>query len=353
MSPTEQVKSNALREHIDLLATEIVERQYQLQQGVWERFGPEGRQKSVRDARYHLMYLAEAVDFEEPALFFNYIEWCNIVFAHLNMPSDTLTVTLTLMRDSVSEKLPEGKNSAAFAVLTEVLDRFPKMPRELPSYMPQEEPFSSIAKRYLELLIRADRQGAVSLIMDSVRQGMPVQDVYLKVFQPVQHEVGRLWQMHRLSVAQEHYCTAATQFIMAQLYPFVFASEKKKDRRLVAACIGGELHEMGIRMVADLFEMEGWHTYYLGANTPAESIVGMTEEHKADVVCVSTTLAIHLRLAADLIRALRNSNQGRQVKVLVGGYPFNVAPSLWQRIGADGQAHDAAEAIALAEKLAA
>lgn len=29
-----------------------------------------------------------------------------------------------------------------------------------------------------------------------------------------------------MSIAEEHYCTAATQLVMSQLYPFVFASEK-------------------------------------------------------------------------------------------------------------------------------
>ncbi|MCX8043008.1 MAG: cobalamin-dependent protein [Desulfobacterota bacterium] len=352
MCQTEAKRGKALRENIDLLANDVVERQYRLQHGVWERFGAEGRAKSVRDARYHLCYLAEAVDFEEPELFFHYIQWCKIVFAHINLPADTLPVTLALMRDAIGTVLPDAQRSGAYEVLNGALERFPKMSVELPSFLPQGEPFASLAQRYLDLLIRTDRHGALSLIMDSVRQGMPVRDVYLKVFQPVQHEVGRLWQMNRLSVAQEHYCTAATQFVMAHLYPFVFATEKK-DRRLVAACIGGELHEMGIRMVSDLFEMEGWQTYYLGANTPIDSIVRMTEEQHADMVCVSTTLAIHLSLVADLIHALRGSDRARRVKVLVGGYPFNVASSLWKRLGADGQAHDAAEAIALAEKLAA
>lgn len=41
------------------------------------------------------------------------------------------------------------------------------------------------------------------------------------------------------------------------------------------------------------------------------------------------------------------------VKVLVGGYPFNVDLDLWRRIGADGCARDAAEAIELAKRLAA
>ena len=108
------------------------------------------------------------------------------------------------------------------------------------------------------------------MILQAVEQGSPVKDIYQRVFQPTQHEIGRLWQTNQISVAQEHYCTAATQLAMAQLYPYTFSAERS-GRRLVAACVSGELHEIGARIVADLFEMAGWDTYYLGANTPTRS----------------------------------------------------------------------------------
>ena len=88
-----------------------------------------------------------------------------------------------------------------------------------------------------------------------VEQGTPARDIYLQVFQPAQREVGRLGQTNRISVALEHYVTAATQPIMSQLYPRIFSPEKT-GRRLIATCVGGELHEIGVRMVADFFEMD-------------------------------------------------------------------------------------------------
>src|SRR5438270_3091285 len=36
---------------------------------------------------------------------------------------------------------------------------------------------------------------------------------------------------------------------------------------------------------------------------------------------------------------------------MVGGYPFNVDPELWQRFGADGHAKDAGEALNIAPGL--
>jgi methanogenic corrinoid protein MtbC1 len=169
----------------------------------------------------------------------------------------------------------------------------------------------------------------------------------MHVFQPTQREVGRLWQINRVSVAQEHYCTAATQLIMSQLYPHIFGAPRI-DRRLVATCVGGELHEIGIRMVADFFEMEGWDTYYLGANTPLEGVVETVVERQADTLGISATMTFHVREVIALIEGVRACEMGGRTKILVGGYPFNLSRDLWRQVGADGCALNAQEAVDVA-----
>ncbi len=83
----------------------------------------------------------------------------------------------------------------------------------------------------------------------------------LRVFQPALYEVSELWQRNIISVSQEHYCTVATQFTMSLLYPHIFRG-KKSDRVFVGCCVGGELHEIGMRMVTDFFEIEGDCWFY-------------------------------------------------------------------------------------------
>ena len=61
----------------------------------------------------------------------------------------------------------------------------------------------------------------------------------------------------------------------------------------------------------------------------------------------------HLRGVDELIHLVRAQPACRDVKILVGGYPFLVAPELWERVGADGTAANAQDAIALAGSLAA
>jgi methanogenic corrinoid protein MtbC1 len=63
-------------------------------------------------------------------------------------------------------------------------------------------------------------------------------------------------------------------------------------------------------------------------------------------------MSYHLRAVTDLIAAVRASDVGERVKILVGGYPFNLVPDLWQLVGADACARDAQDALAVAARLA-
>ena len=119
---------------------------------------------------------------------------------------------------------------------------------------------------------------------------------------------------------------------------------------MVAACIGGELHEMGIRMLADIFELYGWDTHYLGANVPVESIISTVKETKAKLIAISATMLKHVDNVKELIEKIRDSSI-RDVKILVGGYPFSINPDLWQLIGADDYAVSASEAVEKALEL--
>ncbi len=331
------------------LAERIVARIYDRHPGVCKPEG-EGRAKSLQDVGYHLSYLADAVAVADPSLFIDYTVWAKVLFAGLGLPKDALVVTLECTRAVLGETFSGDAASLVDEYLEAGLERVRQAPTTLPTFIGDDAPLAGLARRYLDVLLRGEREVASRLVLEAVEDGVDVKDIYLHVFQPVQREIGRLWQMNQVSVAQEHYCTAATQLIMSQLYPHIFATEKV-GRRLVAACVGGELHEIGMRMVADFFEMEGWDTYYVGANVPTETILRTLAEREPDVLGVSATITFHTRAVADLIERVRTSDAGAQVKILVGGYPFNAAPELWRRVGADGFARGAQEAVTLAHRL--
>ena len=213
----------------------------------------------------------------------------------------------------------------------------------------ESAPLVGLAKSYLDALLNVQKDEASRMILEAVKNGTDIKDIYMHVFESSQHEIGRLWQNNLITVAQEHYCTAATQLIISQLYPYIFRS-KKNGRRLIAACAAGEMHEIGVRMVADFFEMEGWDTYYLGANTPNESIIKTIIELKPDIIALSASIHSNVGVLMDLITSIRKLPEISEVKVMVGGRSFMLAPELFKKVGADGCPSDAQEAVSLASE---
>jgi MerR family transcriptional regulator, light-induced transcriptional regulator len=333
------------------LARRIVALQYEQQPDVWRRYGEAGRVKSVRDAEYHLSYLFEAVAAGSPLLFGEYLAWAKVLFDGLGLPADTLVGTLAATATVLREHLPAKERQAVLDCLQEGIDYLSVVTPVLPSFLLPDLPMASLASAYLEALLRHDRQAASRMVSESIGGGEDIRDVYLHVFQRSQYEIGRLWQMGKVTVAQEHYCTAATQMIISQLYPHLL-SAPRIGREAVVACVRGELHEVGARMVADFLEMEGWDTIYLGANTPDGSIVRLVQERRPSLLAVSATMTFHVGAVANLVQAVREV-VGRGQKIIVGGYPFNIAPGLWRSMGADGCARDAREAVELGRAMLA
>lgn len=207
-----------------------------------------------------------------------------------------------------------------------------------------------LSRKYLDALLTLDRQSASKMIHDAVEDGVSIKDIYIHVFEASQHEVGRLWQNNLINVAQEHYCSACTQQIMGELYPYIF-HQKPKLGKILATCVAGEMHEIGIRIIADLFQMEGWDSYYLGANTPTESILETISDLKPDLVAISASIHYNLPAVISLIEKIRKHIKRDQLKIMVGGRPFQISPELWKKVGADFQALNAVEAIKIANKI--
>jgi len=304
------------------------------------------RQKCTEDTRYHLDHLCEALTFKQPALFTEYVAWAAALLARLNIPGEALASHLVLLRTTLAAQLEGAGSALASEYLDAALAKIEGAAPEPPSFVEGAGALDILARDYLAALLHGERHTASRLILTSVEEGTSVKDVYLFVFQRAQREIGRLWQSNEISVAQEHYCTACTQMIMSLLYPRIFSTERN-GRRLVSTCVSGDLHEIGVRMVSDFFEMEGWDTFFLGANTPMSGTLQQVNDRKPHVLAISATMSYHVQPVADLIAATRAA--GNPPRILVGGAPFNAVAGLWKDVGADGYARDAAEAIVVAE----
>ena len=210
--------------------------------------------------------------------------------------------------------------------------------------------FLLLRKKYFDFVLSGDKDLATKLILDAARNKFSVKDIYFYVLERSLKEVGRLWEMNIMDISQEHYFSNVTQQIMSQLYPYINTKEKN-GYSCVSLSVNGDFHNIGIRMVTDLLEAEGWKTYYLGSNIPTQNVIKAVQDRKANVLIISATMAFNLDSVANLIKAVRSAKECKDIKIIVGGLAFNIDKHLWKTVGADGYASTAEETVKIAENL--
>lgn len=317
-----------------------------------ERYGEMGKLRCFEDAMYHIEYLAEAIKLQSPPLFNHYLEWAWQMLTARNIHKDDLTANIAFLSEAISKQFGEQERivQEINRYLQAGIHHLEKLQPNIETWLKEENPLHHEATTYLNFLLQGKRRQAAEHIDELVKQGHKVGDLYEHIFQVTQYEVGVRWQRNEITVAHEHYCTAATQLIMSRLYPLIF-SGAKKGNTMVACTVVDELHEIGIRMVSDFFEMDGWDTYYLGSNMPVTHLLQLLEEYNADLLALSVTLPKHVGKLEELIRVVRAKKTFENVKIMVGGYPFAVIPGLADQVGADATATSAREAVKTANAM--
>jgi methanogenic corrinoid protein MtbC1 len=191
----------------------------------------------------------------------------------------------------------------------------------------KESKYKDVAEAYISSQLERDKRKSSSIILDAVKDGTSIEDIYMEVFNPVMKEIGNLWYKGDITVDKEHYATAVTQGVMSQLYSRIF-STPRNGKTMVALCVGNELHEMGIRMLCDLFELRGWDTIYFGAAVPKESIMSTLEEYNPQLLLLSVTMPNYLEDYKSIIESVREKNKDNQIKIAAGGRAFDSAQNL-------------------------
>ncbi|MEI6556789.1 MAG: B12-binding domain-containing protein [Rhodospirillaceae bacterium] len=174
-------------------------------------------------------------------------------------------------------------------------------------------------RRYLKALLTGDRNRCTAVLEEQLQQEVPLKTVYLDLMQRAMYEVGTLWERNLVSVATEHLASATTERLLALVYPQLFTLPHK-DRRAIITCVPHEYHQIGPRMVADFFELHGWHGFSLGANTPTTALIRMIGERDPDVVGLSMSLLFNLPQLELMIEAV--SREFPTLELLLGGRAF-------------------------------
>ena len=209
--------------------------------------------------------------------------------------------------------------------------------------------FNLLQHDYLEAMHQGSGRRADQVIDRALSLKVTANEIYLHIFQNTAYEIGRLWQRNRFSVAQEHLATAIIERQMGDLHPY-FKPVQERKSKIVLGTVDNEQHRVGLRMVADFFEQDGWDVYYLGASVPTRTFISIAREFQADIIGVSAQMVYHLTEVMNFIKEVDRQGLGG-MPVMAGGYPFVQNPGLYQSLGIQFSGANALEAVKAANEI--
>jgi len=332
------------------LANWTVARQAELAPDLEKRYGATWRDDWVGHVESQLRFLAQSIAVRRPKLFADSAQWTKSAFQARGAADGDLLTSMRCLREVVEAELPESVAGTAAEYVAQAIEGIQAdLPDEV-APISSDNPHQRVLLQYLEAVLDGRREGAEKVILGAADAGLSIRDVYEHVLQPAQIELGRMWHAGEIGVADEHFGSSVTQSIMSILRRR-FPKQPRKGRLVVATAVAGDPHEIGVRMVADFFEMDGWDSIYLGANMPSADIVDVVRDRKASLLTASASTLLHLRAVGELIEQVRAEGSCAKTKIIVGGLPFLSAPDLWTELGADGSAPSAAAAVELGNSL--
>lgn len=308
-----------------------------------------------RDTRYNIDYLYTAYVLGDKKIMNTYAIWLYELMVGILKERFTREQTkeyVIFHLDAIKRTVPDIVSSEKQQKLQEIIEEAKQCIRE---YNPSEEAkkesrYEKEITEYMNCLFKKDTRKAISLIRKFADQGIDLDDIYVEILSESMKRVGELWHTAAITVDTEHYCTSVTQMAMAQMYDLLFDGDRK-NKTILSVCPGMELHEMGARIVTDLFENHGWDSIFLGAAVPVDYIMDSVRENQPDLVTLSVSMPQHLMDCEKAVREIKQ--EFPNIKIAVGGKAFESTNDIWKKWPVDIYSKDARELLAKAQELCA
>ena len=180
-------------------------------------------------------------------------------------------------------------------------------------------------------LAEHDKPAFVRTAVEAVSGGaVGIAQLYREVLTPLLVRAGSSWQRGRFAIWEEHLASAMVRSVVEIVYPGVLkakAAVPPAGRSVLLASPPEEGHDLGLRMVSDRFDMAGWTTYFLGADTPVDEVADAARRLGVDALVLSSSTHYHRVALRRHVDYLKERLPG--VDVWVGGPAFALNTDGW------------------------
>ena len=204
-------------------------------------------------------------------------------------------------------------------------------------------------KELADAVVDMDEDKAVAAAEEVVATHLDAYEAIEKGLSAGMERAGQLFDEEEYFIPELLMCSDAMYAGMDVLKPHISQDSVDEKRRVVIGVIQGDTHDIGKNLVKIMLETSGFDVTDLGRDIPPARFVETAREINADIIALSTLMTTTMDGMGEVVRQLKDQGIRDSFKVIVGGGP--ISQGFADRIGADGYAGNAADAVRLARRL--
>ena len=217
--------------------------------------------------------------------------------------------------------------------------------------MPNTKSLEILRDSFRDALAAMDKPSCVTLSLNALESGeADIVTIYEQVLAPTLNTMTDASVDQTLYIWQEHVRSSIVRSIIEACYPYLLKVLARDGIRLdkgkvVIVSPTDEYHELGARMGADFFNLAGYQTIFVGANTPKNEVLNGIRHELPDYVVINVVNYYNAFKVKPIVDEILLAAPG--VRILGGGYAFRQEPALAHQLGLHGVIDTMADILAL------
>jgi len=199
-----------------------------------------------------------------------------------------------------------------------------------------------------QAMINLDVDLVKTQAQDAVTQGIASQDIITSLGNGMQ-VVGERFASGEYFLSELIWAGQIMKEAMEIISPTLTATDTASQGKIVFATVEGDLHDIGKNIAISMLQSAGFKVIDLGVDVPAARIVETAKAEEADIIALSALLSFVEPYVIKTVQAIRDSEIGETVLILLGGRILDKGKA--EEFGADAFARDAWESVAQATAL--
>jgi 5-methyltetrahydrofolate--homocysteine methyltransferase len=198
-----------------------------------------------------------------------------------------------------------------------------------------------------ETLLAGNIKEIKRLTEEALGAGANPQDILEQGLRPAMETLGDRFSRGEAFLPELLVAAETMKASMEILQPAIVRDGVAPKATMLLGTVEGDIHDIGKNLVKMMFEGAGYRVIDLDINVKADKFLEAYHRERPDLVGLSALLTNTIGAMEKVIQTIREYDP--KAKFIIGGAPIN--QEFCDRVGADGYAPDAGEAVRVGNRI--